>query len=131
MRAGSTVVAVHAVGPAESRSATPDIDQLVRQACLRVGCPNVLIGRSIFEAGPPAETLLRVAERVGGDLLVIGRRGLGTAASSLGSTSEAVLDAADIPVLIVPRVCSPVEITSATLSGSAACPSARSVGLVE
>ena len=95
------------------------------------GLPDVLIGRSIVEAGPPADALIRAAERVGGELLVIGRRGLGTAASSLGSTSEAVLDVAGIPVLIVPSRCSTDTVAAAASGRSAASPSVPSSDVAE
>ena len=131
VRAGSTLVAVHASGTEESRWDTQDIDRLVRRACTREGCADVLIGRSIVEAGPPAEALIRAAERVGGELLVIGRRGLGAAASSLGSTSEAVLDVAGIPVLIVPSRCSTDTVAAGPADRSAATPSVPSSDVAE
>jgi nucleotide-binding universal stress UspA family protein len=131
MRAGSTLVAVHASGTADSRWGAPDIDGLVRRVCTREGCPDVLIGRSIVEAGPPADALIRAAGRVGGDLLVVGRRGLGAAASSLGSTSEAVLDGAGVPVLIVPSRCSTDTVAARSSGRSAASPSDSSTDVVE
>ncbi len=55
----------------------------------------------MFEDGPAAHVVLRVAELGGADLIVVGRRGLGAAPRLLGSVSEAVVERARIPVLIV------------------------------
>jgi nucleotide-binding universal stress UspA family protein len=102
-RAGSTVVPTHAVGILEGAHYRPaiDLDGIVADATKRSGCPPELIAPPIFETGPPAEVLVRVARRVGGDLIVVGRSGLG-AAWPLGSTSEGVLAKTTTPVLVVP-----------------------------
>ena len=61
--------------------------------------PRVTVTR---EPGPAAESLLRVAEREGADLIVVGSRGLGGTARQLGSTSEAVVQHSRLPVVVVP-----------------------------
>ena len=54
--------------------------------------------------GPPAAAILRVAHEEGADLLVIGTHGNGSfRQSALGSTTQAVLRHADLPVLVVPN----------------------------
>jgi nucleotide-binding universal stress UspA family protein len=47
--------------------------------------------------------LLRVAEREGADLIVVGSRGLGGALHELGSTSGALVTTSTVPVLVVPH----------------------------
>lgn len=49
----------------------------------------------------PAEALARYAEKVGCDLIVMGRRGLGAIRGMLGSVSFGVLRSTEIPVLTV------------------------------
>ena len=54
--------------------------------------------------GPPAASVLHVAREEGADLLVIGTHGARRGGdSALGSTIEAVLRNADLPVLVVPN----------------------------
>lgn len=57
--------------------------------------------------GPPAAAILRVAHDEGADLLVMGTHGNGGfRQGSLGSTTQAVLRHADLPVLVVPNTVS-------------------------
>lgn len=102
-RAGSTVVATHAVGLLEEGSYTPppDIAAMVEAACERTGCPRGLVARPVIEDGPAIGVLLRITQRAGGDLIVVGRRGSGTSERPLGSTSAGILDRAEVPVLVV------------------------------
>ena len=101
---GADVVAVHAVGLLEASGYRdePDLETLLQQArdASTGTSPPVTLTR---EPGPPAESLLRVAERKGADLIVVGSRGLGGTARQLGSTSEAVVQHSRIPVVVVPR----------------------------
>ena len=53
-------------------------------------------------AGDPAHTLIDILENFGCDMVVMGARGLGTLRSAmLGSVSNELLHAAQVPVLIV------------------------------
>lgn len=101
---GAAVEVVHAVGLLEQGAFRPhpDLQGIVDEACARVDCSPDAVAGAVMEDGPPSIALLRVAERSGADLLVVGRRGLGGTLRSLGSTSEAVLDQSSIPVLVVP-----------------------------
>ena len=52
--------------------------------------------------GPPAETLVEHAKKSGGDLLMIGHRGMTAAANlMLGSVATKILHLSSVPVLIV------------------------------
>ena len=101
---GWRVVAVHAVGLLEAGGYQPPIDVvgLVEEASRRTGVEADALIEEIAEAGHPAETLVRVAEREGAALIVVGSRGLGQTPRLLGSTSEGVLAHAATPVLVVP-----------------------------
>ena len=97
-RLGARLVAVHATGLLEGAGVAATIDPtelLARAEALDVA-------EVVVEPGPAPEVLVRVCERVGGDLIVVGRRGLGATERVLGSTSEAVLAESPVPVVIVP-----------------------------
>lgn len=56
-------------------------------------------------SGDPGHTLVEIAERFGCDMVIIGARGAGALRSALlGSVSNSVLHAANVPVLIVKQV---------------------------
>jgi nucleotide-binding universal stress UspA family protein len=108
---GAEVVAVHAVGLREGihdRGTTPDEwraalrDRVENTWCapMRAGsCPS----RVELRDGNAVEVVLRVAEDVHADLIVVGSRGVGdTPARALGSTSLRVLQASPLPTLVVP-----------------------------
>ena len=100
---GASVVVVHAVGLLEEGGyrAAPPVDELVATARREAGAADVGVD-VVREDGPAADVLLRVTDRVGGGMIVVGRRGLGAAPRPLGSVSEAVLARATVPVLVVP-----------------------------
>ena len=99
---GGSVLVVHAVGLLEEGGyrPRPDMDAIVDAARQRAPGPPPDT-TTMFEDGPAADVVLRVAESGGADLIVVGRRGLGAAPRLLGSVSEAVVERARIPVLIV------------------------------
>jgi nucleotide-binding universal stress UspA family protein len=105
------VVAVHAVGLLEGQRLRPhpDVAATVGAArALNAGYADVEV-ETVFEDGTPAEIITRIAEDQHAVMIVVGSRGLGRATHLLGSTSEAVLARATIPVLIVPAGSSPSE----------------------
>ena len=55
-----------------------------------------------LEPGDPADAILRVAEEVGAEALVVGSHGHGPLASLLGSVSHELLRRADRPVTVIP-----------------------------
>ena len=108
------ILAVHAIGLLEEGGyrARPDmaeiVDRAIKRACLIAGFPV----ERIEEDGPPADVIVRVAERENADLIVVGSRGLGQASRLLGSTSEAVLAHAHLPVVVVPSSTSGDDVSS-------------------
>jgi nucleotide-binding universal stress UspA family protein len=102
---GWRVVAVHAVGLLEGGGYQPptDVVRLVAEASRRIGVTVEASVEEVAEAGHPAETIVRVAQRERAALIVVGSRGLGQAPRLLGSTSEGVLAHAEAPVLVVQR----------------------------
>jgi nucleotide-binding universal stress UspA family protein len=100
---GAQLTVVHAVGLLDKIGyrAQPPLDELVAAAREAVGAPPVHV-EVVTDNGPAADVLLRVAERAGATMIVVGRRGLGAAPRLLGSVSEAVLTRATTPVLVVP-----------------------------
>jgi nucleotide-binding universal stress UspA family protein len=99
-----SVIVVHAIGLLEEGGyrPRPDVAAIVDDACTRAPAPRPTT-TVIFEDGPAADVVVRVAEREDASLIVVGRRGLGEAPRPLGSVSERVLAHADVPVLVVPR----------------------------
>ena len=106
---GRRVVAVHAVGLLEGGHLRPHPDVAGTVAAARAldGDPLDVEVDTVFGDGVPAEVITRVANDQHAVLIVVGSRGLGQATHVLGSTSEAVLARAMIPVLIVPAGSSP------------------------
>jgi nucleotide-binding universal stress UspA family protein len=103
---GARVVAVHAVGMLEGAGlrAHPDLVGLVREAQDRVGGKAASLSVDLVEEpGSPVEVVLRVSEREGADLVVVGSRGLGGTARQLGSTSEALVCRSHVPVTVLPH----------------------------
>ena len=96
---------VHAVGLLEEGGyrEAPPLDELVAAARRDAGMPSLAVD-VVSEDGPAADVLLRVAERVGAAIVVVGRRGAGAAPRLLGSVSEAVVERSSVPVLVVPAV---------------------------
>jgi nucleotide-binding universal stress UspA family protein len=99
------LVAVHAVGLLEEGGYRPhpDLAAIVDGAKGRVGASNAVSVSWLAEDGVPQDVVMRVAERERADLIVVGSRGLGGALRQLGSTSEAVVARAAVPVLVVPH----------------------------
>jgi nucleotide-binding universal stress UspA family protein len=98
------VVAVHAVGLLEGQHLRthPDVAATVTAARALHGDLADVDVDTIYQDGVPAEIITHVAEEQHAALIVVGSRGIGMATHLLGSTSEAVLARASIPVLIVP-----------------------------
>lgn len=98
------VIAVHAVGLLEDGGYRPhpDLAGLIDDARDRVPLARGIPVERIVEDGPAADVIVRVAEREGADLIVVGSRGHGQAPRLLGSTSEAILARAQLPVLVIP-----------------------------
>jgi nucleotide-binding universal stress UspA family protein len=100
-----TVAVVHAVGLLEEGGYRPAlrVDDLVADAERAVPEAGDAAVTIVREDGPAVDVILRVADRLGSDMIVVGRRGLGAAPRPLGSVSEALLARAHIPVLVVPH----------------------------
>src|SRR6188472_3889849 len=83
---GGAVTVVHAVGLLEEGGyrPRPDLGAFVAECRREIDGPTPSIDE-VFEDGPAADVVTRVAEREGADLIVVGRRGLGQAAQLLGS----------------------------------------------
>ncbi len=105
---GSEVVAVHAVGllsiiDGEARPSDQVRDRLT-EVCEDWCSPLRDAGvtyRSVLEDGPPGLVVLRLVERTGADLVVLGTRGIGSAEGVvLGSTSHHVVQHSPVPVLV-------------------------------
>lgn len=102
-RLDARLVVVHAVGLLEEGGyrARPDLAAIVSDARQRVSAGDAAVD-TVYEDGPPPDVLLRIADREGADLVVVGSRGVSGALRQLGSTSEAVITSSRIPVLVVP-----------------------------
>src|SRR3954469_10458807 len=104
-RLGCGVVVVHAVGLLEEGGyrPPPPLDELLAaaRATSPIEVSDVPV-EVLREDGPAADVLVRVAERVAAEMLIVGRRGAGGSPGPLGSVSEAVVAHARNPVLVVP-----------------------------
>jgi nucleotide-binding universal stress UspA family protein len=108
------VIAVHAVGILEGRELRPhpDVAAVVTAArMLHPAWADVDVD-TVFEDGLPADVVVRIAQREHAVMIVVGSRGVGEATRLLGSTSEAVLARATLPVLIVPAGSAPAPPTA-------------------
>ncbi len=101
---GRPLAVIHAVGLLEEGGyrPEPEVDELVAAAYRAVPEATDADVTIVREDGPAADVILRVAERLGAGLIVVGRRGLGEAPRPLGSVSEALLARSTVPVLVVP-----------------------------
>ena len=94
---GARLVAVHAVGLLEGAGYQSGFDP---QAAVDEVARGDAV--AVSEPGPPDQVLLRVAAREAAHLVVVGHRGVGGSLRFIGSTSEAVLAATTVPVVVVP-----------------------------
>src|SRR4051812_41292371 len=110
---GGRVVAVHVREPRHGRPsarwqelAEMDADLRSRALLDEAGSGAVALDGCTLELrsadGAPAGALLDVAEEIGADAVVVGSRGLGDAASLVGSVSATLLRDARLPVLVAP-----------------------------
>ena len=113
-RAGplGVVVPVHVTRGASSDWSAVFFAPLIAQASIDARrrlseIADVETGSSTVEPellqGDPAEVLIEVARRRGADEIVVGSRGLGRIRALLGSVSNALLEKADRPVVVVPK----------------------------
>ena len=78
-----------------------ETDQILQSALVEIGDIPGALHTEVLE-GPPAETILSVADVRGVDLIIMGVRGLGRLAGLvLGSQSQKVVANAACPVLLV------------------------------
>lgn len=108
---GAPLVVVHAIGLTEEIDGE-HVPTFGRRneiaALLDRWCDAVReIGVTDFDQrlidGPPVDVLLRVAEELTADAIVIGRRGIGGRPELLlGSTAHQVIEHARCPVLVIP-----------------------------
>lgn len=108
---GAEVVAIHALGlldrwvdpDASARSWRRTLSALVEQTWCAPFAGSPATPRVEVHDGDPVDVLLGAAEHEHADLLVVGSRGVGNRQElALGSTSLRVLQAARVPVLVVP-----------------------------
>lgn len=99
--AGAHVLALHAEGLLEEGSFVPHVDvaDLISRALGDTDRSSSIT--SLTEPGPPADTLLRVAERIGAGHIVVGHRGAGDTGSDIGSTALSLVSRSPIPVTVV------------------------------
>ena len=98
---GATLLAVHAEGLLEEGAFVPHVDvaDLVSKALADTGSSAAVT--SLTEPGSPADTLLRVAQRIGASHIVVGHRGTGDTSSDIGSTALSLVSRSAIPVTVV------------------------------
>ena len=109
---GGTVVPIHVTVPASEWLGSSSYEPIVAHThhaaqILLADLDDLDVGEATVEPelieGDPAEALLRIARSRNAREIVVGSRGRGRLRSLLGSTSHALLERADRPVVIVPR----------------------------
>jgi nucleotide-binding universal stress UspA family protein len=99
---GSSVEIVTAHDPQATPSAGDAIDTLLRDAEAVVREGGISDVRTHAQPGDPAEVIIALADRVGGDLIVVGNKGMtGTKRFLLGSVPDKISHHAGASVLIV------------------------------
>ena len=105
------VVAIHALGLLDrwhdpdpsARSWRKTVAALVERTWCAPLARSAVAHRVEIRDGPPVDVLLAAADNEHADLLVVGSRGVGHRPElAVGSTSLRVLQAARVPVLVVP-----------------------------
>jgi nucleotide-binding universal stress UspA family protein len=109
------VVVLHVVSIPQSLVVVAGLDQhLVEEYVEQLGADALAGALDVFnaasvgaevkiETGAPAETILFEAERLGADLVVMGKRGLGQVRGLLlGSVSDRVGHHLKVPLLLIP-----------------------------
>ena len=108
------VVAVHALGlldhlspggdPVPTASHRDEIVSVFEERWCAPLQGSGVRSRTVAEDGPPAMALLRLADQLEVDLIVVGSRGVGGFDELLlGSTSTQVAHHARVPVTVIPR----------------------------
>jgi nucleotide-binding universal stress UspA family protein len=110
-RAGADgrLIVAHAVTPPTAFIDTPYFEQSLahareRSEALADEAKEVLGGVDAelrLLEGPPARTLVALAQEVGADEIVVGSRGFGAVRAALGSVSHALLHETDRPVVLL------------------------------
>lgn len=100
-RLGVALLAVHAEGMLEEGAYVPRVDvaALIAHTLSSSDSPASLT--SLVEPGPPAETLIRVAQRTGARHIVVGHRGTGATGEDIGSTALSLVSRSTVPVTVV------------------------------
>jgi len=115
-RSRAHLVAVFAVDPFLSAAAAAAYDtralagtsllELRRFVRATLGPTASTAVRCEVVVGKPSQAIVSTADRLGADLLVVGTHGLtGVKKMFFGSTSDAILRRAALPVLVIPRRC--------------------------
>ena len=93
--------AVHAEGLLEEGSYVPHVDVGDLIARTLSSTEKSVAVTALTEPGAPSDTLLRIADRVGAGLIVVGHRGIGATGADIGSTALAVVSRSALPVTVV------------------------------
>jgi len=93
--------AVHAEGLLEEGSYVPHVDVGDLIARTISSTEQSVAVTALTEPGAPSDTLLRIADRVGAGLIVVGHRGIGATGADIGSTALAVVSRSALPVTVV------------------------------
>jgi nucleotide-binding universal stress UspA family protein len=101
------IVAVHAFEPPADWRGSPGYQRVLDEhRSLGQALLDELESDAVLEteliAGPPAETVAKVASTRGASEIVVGSRGVGRMRAALGSVSHDLLHIAPCPVVVIP-----------------------------
>ena len=87
---------------AEDLSREEIFERILESSIIKSGIPDALNLEQKIRIGHPADEILAEAEKSGVDVIVVGRRGIGSFSELLlGSISRKVLHLAKVPVMVV------------------------------
>ena len=76
--------------------------QLLKEAVAQAQAAGLTVSATLAPVGTPAAQIVREAEEMGADQIVMGTRGMGAAGSPfMGSVAQRVVHMAKVPVLLV------------------------------
>lgn len=116
-RTNAPVTVLH-ITEAESSATKDAVHEEVERALKRAGgAAPVAVVEKIHSGNDPVDSILYAIKSEGADLVVMGTRGIGNAATALGSVATSVANVAHFPLLLVPPAVWESEVDAEEIHG--------------